>query len=186
MNIKDIEKFTNPAHYRTNVPWASVESNLKQYDEKNGILGFIGLNLDPDFQRGHVWTEDKQIAYVEYKLRGGEYSDLILFNHPNWMNSFKGEMVLVDGKQRLEAVRKFIRNELPVFGGNYLKDFDQPKQLLWSVDFLFCVNNIKTREGILKWYLELNSGGVVHTKEEIDKVKRLLEEEKAKKDSTTP
>lgn len=33
-----------------------------------------GLDLDPDFQRGHVWTRDQQVAYVEYMLRGGEVS----------------------------------------------------------------------------------------------------------------
>jgi hypothetical protein len=181
MKITDIPMFQSPARYRTNVGWSYIEDTLKSYNERHEIDGWLGLNLDPDFQRGHVWDEAKQIAYVEYKLRGGEYSDVILFNHPNWQGSYKGEMVLVDGKQRLEAIRKFMRNELPIFGGNYLKDFDNPRQLLRSVDLVFCVNNIKTREGVLQWYLELNSGGVVHTKEEIQKVQNLLEEEKAKK-----
>jgi hypothetical protein len=104
---------------------------------------------------------------------------LILFNHPNWQGSYKGLMVLVDGKQRLEAVRKFVRNELPVFGGNYLHDFDDPKLLLRDMNcsLLFGVNNLKTRKEVLQWYLQLNTGGVVHTQEEIEKVKNLLAKE---------
>ena len=26
----------------------------------------MGLELNPDFQRGHVWTEQQQIAFLEY------------------------------------------------------------------------------------------------------------------------
>lgn len=94
----------------------------------------------------------------------------------------KGLMVLVDGKQRLEAVRKFLRNELPIFGGNFINDFNDPRRLLRSSDAYFeiRVNNLKTRKEILTWYLQLNTGGVVHTEEEIAKVRRMLENEKRK------
>ena len=30
---------------------------------------------------------------------------------------------------------------------------------------------------MLQWYIEFNSGGVVHTKEELDRVRKLLEDE---------
>ncbi len=33
-----------------------------------------GLNLDPDFQRGHVWTTRQQVKFIEFLLRG---SDLV-------------------------------------------------------------------------------------------------------------
>jgi hypothetical protein len=39
----------------------------------------------------------------------------------------------------------------------------------------------KTRAEVLQWYLDLNTGGVVHTDEEIAKVERMLEAEKTKK-----
>lgn len=178
MKYNEIPKFFCPPNYSVNIPWGHLEENLKHYGERN-IQGFLGLNLDPDFQRGHVWTEDKQIAYVEFCLKGGQSSRTLLFNHPNWMNSFKGEMTLVDGKQRLEAVRKFLRNELPIFGGNRLNDFDDPRLLLRTNEayFIFSINNLKTRKELLQWYLQLNTGGVVHTEEEIEKVKKLLEKE---------
>jgi hypothetical protein len=177
VKIEEIKKFHSPK-YCVHVPWSSIESTLESYDDR-GAPGWLGLNLDPDFQRGHVWTEDKQIAYVEFCLRNGEYSRTILFNHPNWNGSYKGEMVLVDGKQRIEAVRKFIRNQLPIFGGNFLNDFDNPKKLL-RVDgayFQFGVNNLKTNREVLEWYLQINSGGVVHTKEELEKVEEMLKKE---------
>lgn len=177
MKVNDIKKFYAP-RYSVQVSWDFLEEQLKHYDDRS-CPGSLGLNLDPDFQRGHVWTEEKQIAYVEFCLQDGSYSRTLLFNHPNWMGSFVGEMVLVDGKQRLEAVRKFVRNELPIFGGNYLKDFDDPKKLLRTsgAHFVFGINSLKTRKAILEWYLQLNRGGVVHTDEEIAKVERMLKEE---------
>jgi hypothetical protein len=29
----------------------------------------MGLQLNPEFQRGNVWTEEQQIKYIEYRLR---------------------------------------------------------------------------------------------------------------------
>ena len=177
MRFEDIPKFFRPPHYNATTQWNHVERQLESWEERGTDTTW--LELDPDFQRGHVWTEDKQIAYVEFCLRGGDSSRTILFNHPNWMDSFEGPMTLVDGKQRLEAVRKFIRNELPIFDGNLLNDFDDPKKVLRCSEayFNFKVNNLKTRRELLQWYLQLNTGGVVHTDEEIANVHKLLEKE---------
>jgi hypothetical protein len=156
-----------------------MEEQLKSWDDRSGIEGCLGLDLDPDFQRGHVWTEQKQIEFVEYCLKGGAGSRDIYFNHPGWNTHYKGLMTLVDGKQRLESVRKFLRNELPIFDGHCLNDFDKPKRMLRISDAYlnFHVNNLKTRKELLQWYLEINTGGVVHTDEEINKVRDLLEKE---------
>jgi len=157
-----------------------MEETLANWADRTGLPGNLGLELDPDFQRGHVWTEAKQIAYVEFCLRDGTGSRTLLFNQPNWMGSYKGVMVLIDGKQRLEAVRKFMRNELPVFGGTYLNDFSDKDVLLRSdgASFKFAVATLKTRREVLELYLQINSGGVVHTEEELAKVEALLAAEK--------
>ena len=178
MKACNIKKFYAP-YYTVEQSWRHMEKTLEDWGKTEGLPKFLGMNLDPDFQRSHVWTEDKQIAYVEFCLRNGTGSRTILFNHPGWNDDYRGEMVLVDGKQRLEAVRKFIRNELPIFGGNRLNDFDDPKALLRSsgANFSFSVNSLQTRREVLEWYLQINSGGVVHTKDELDKVEAMLEKE---------
>jgi hypothetical protein len=40
--------------------------------------------------------------------------------------------------------------------------------------FDFIVNDLRTRKEVLQWYLDLNTGGTIHTSDEIEKVKRLL------------
>ena len=175
MKSTDIEKYPR-SYYSIHSDWRFLEETLKQWDDKKGIPGSLGLNLDPEFQRGHVWSEQKQIEFVEYCLMGGESSRIIMFNHPNWQASYEGEMVLVDGKQRLEAVRKFLRNELPIFDGHFFGDFEDKKVLLRDSDayFIFKVFKLQTNKDVMEFYLKLNSGGVVHTQEELDKVKKMI------------
>ncbi len=174
MKYSDIEQLPT-SHYQTHCRWNFLEETLLYWNDKS-IDGWLGLNLDPDFQRGHVWTMDKRIEYIEYCLKGGESSRNILFNHPNWLTNYQGEMVLLDGKQRLESVRMFIRNEIPIFGGYRLNDFEDSHKLLRSNNAHLILNvfTLKTRRDILKFYLDLNSGGVVHTSEELNKVKEML------------
>lgn len=171
MKFQDIEPLTPWGNYKVDVPWNYLEDTLKKYQTD------YNLDLDPDFQRGHVWTPDKQIAYVEYILRGGQFSRHIIFNCPGWMNDFEGQMVLVDGKQRIQAVRKFLSNELPVFNGYRLKDFEGNERIPYYYDFTFHINNLRTRAEVLKFYLDLNSGGVIHTEEELNRVRDLLAQE---------
>jgi hypothetical protein len=173
MKFADIPQFTKDSPYKVNVGWDDLARHFDHYrDIKKNDPEF--LQLDPDFQRGHVWTEEKQIAYIEFVLKGGKSSRELQFNCPGWMNSFKGPMQLVDGKQRLQAVQRFMNNEIPAFGF-LLNQFEG--NISWRCDFVFCINDLKTRKEVLNWYLELNSGGVVHTQEELDRVRQLLEDE---------
>jgi hypothetical protein len=36
------------------------------------------------------------------------------------------------------------------------------------------VNNLKTEKEVLQWYIDMNAGGTPHTTEEIDRVKKLI------------
>lgn len=53
-----------------------------------------GLDLNPDFQRGHVWTPSQQAAFVEFFLRGGKTARVLYFNNPQWRTAAKRGCVL--------------------------------------------------------------------------------------------
>ena len=171
LSFQELEKtFTRMPTYRVNVMWDYLEESLSHWsDDRDGAAK---LNLEPDFQRGHVWTPEQQTKFVEYILQGGMSGREIYFNCTGWMKDWKGPFVIVDGKQRLHAAREFLANRLPVFGGNYRKDI--AGRLSLNAQFLFNVNDLKTRAEVLKWYLEMNTGGTPHTPEEIDKVQKML------------
>jgi hypothetical protein len=173
--FRDIPQFTRSGSYQVNVSWRYLEEQFAQYEK-----GY-GLELDPDFQRAHVWDENKQRRYVEYVLRGGKSSRTIYFNCATWMGTrttVESPVQLVDGKQRIEAVRAFLNGHITAFD-SYIHEFED--NLPWmGTDFVFVVNDLKTRAEVLQWYLDLNSGGVVHTEEELEKVRKLLESEAGK------
>lgn len=167
MKFTDIPQYTSIGTYQVNTPLRNLLNVLKEWVED------YGLQLNPDFQRGYVWTQEQQIKYVEYLLKGGKSARVVYLNHPGWMNSYKGDFVCVDGLQRLTACSDFLNNKFPVFGVLY-KDFED--RISNDVDLLVNVNNLKTKREVLQWYLEMNSGGTVHTIEELNKVRNMLQE----------
>jgi hypothetical protein len=168
------------SNYRVDYHLSRVNSMVDGYQEDAHRMGGV-LDLNPDFQRGHVWSREKQIAYMENFMRGVAPNGL-RFNCAGWGNGNANgdinpnDMVCVDGLQRLTAMRQFMDGEFQVFG-RYLAhdlvgtDFD-PKRIHFSVEIF----DIKDRAELLQFYLDINRGGVVHTDEEIARVEGLLEE----------
>lgn len=169
MNYNEIKQFTQ-ANSSVNYSWKYLKIWLEE--QKNEI----GLELEPDFQRAHVWNDEKRSKYIEYILKGGISGRAIYFNCSSWMKEFNMPVVLVDGLQRVTAVLKFLNNEITIFDGKYFKDIEGRLPLQASFDVY--VNDLPTRKEVLQWYIDLNDGGVAHTSEEIKKVKGLLELEK--------
>jgi hypothetical protein len=168
--FRDIPQFTRTASYQVDISWSYLLEALRGYTERDG------LDLDPDFQRAHVWDEQKQVRYVEFILRGGASGKDIYTNCPRWDRGGVKDFVLVDGKQRLQAVTKFLRSELVIFGKYRFSDYTDSLRIT-QAGFKWHVNDLDTRAEVLQWYLDLNSGGVVHTNEELERVRGLLAEE---------
>lgn len=132
--------------------------------------------LEPDYQRGRVWTEAQQIAYVEYCLRGGKSGRTIYLNCKGWSSGQREIVEVVDGLQRITAARRFMANDLPVFGGIRLRDFEGAPPRFTQLYFDAFTNELTRRE-VLEWYLQLNGGGTPHTPEELERVRGILESE---------
>lgn len=169
--FRDIKTFPHSS-YRVDVSW----DHLERYIDSHSKPPFgAALDLEPDFQRAHVWNEAQQVAYVEYILRGGTSGKEIYFNCPGWGSDYRGPYVIVDGKQRLEAVRRFMRGEIKAFG-YYRHEYEDKPDLL-TARFSWHIAKIETRAEVLEWYLNFNAGGSVHTPKELARVRELLEKE---------
>lgn len=166
--FKSVPKLTDWGNYRVHVSWAYLKEALAEY-KKNYNFDFG----DSDFQRAHVWTEEQQVAYVEYRLRGGISGGDILTNCTGWNGNMDGQMVLVDGKQRLNAVLRFLNNEIKAFG-YFRKEYGDRLSSGSGPNFYWHVNDLPDHKAVLRWYLEINAGGTVHTADEIEKVRKLL------------
>ncbi len=77
----DIPKFTRDGQ------WQADFSPKDLITEIDRCVSEEGLQLEPDFQRGHVWTLEQQSAFMEYFLRGGKSGRVIYLNKPSWNRS---------------------------------------------------------------------------------------------------
>lgn len=170
MKFNDIPQFIRSGSYEIDVSLDYLERALDGWEED------YGLDLNPDFQRGHIWTEEQQVKYVEFLLRGGVTVRVIYFNSPAFGDSERGDLgdtiLCVDGLQRLTACRRFLKNEIKVFN-HYYNEFEGSLRITQGLRFN--VNSLKTKKEVLQWYLEFNSGGTVHTEEELNRVRKMLE-----------
>jgi hypothetical protein len=169
MRFQDIPQFPF-ASYRCNIGWGYLEDWLTSHDE------YYKLDLDPPYQRGYVWTMEQKTAYIEYQLRGGFSGRDIFWNCPNWMSrgEIKGnKMEIVDGKQRISAVREFLVDEVPAFG--LLRSQFEGSQRLHE-GFIFHINNLSDPKDVVEWYLGINRGGSIHTDEDLRPAYELLKQ----------
>lgn len=155
--------------YRVTIGWLHLE---KWFED---AVGLSTLEFDPDFQRPHVWTQEQQEAYIEYVMSGGPSGKILYWGCENWSKGAQlAPLCLVDGKQRLRAVQRFVAGEIRAFGQTIDEFPDKLRILgLGVAGFQFHVAEV-SRVQMLRWYLALNSGGTPHTQEQLDKVRELL------------
>ena len=175
MKFKDIPQFTSWGNYQVTHYLKRLSSIIKYYKEDYGLI------LNPDFQRGHVWTKKQQSAYIEFFLKGGKTGNIIFFNDPNWqgeINKKYKDFVLVDGLQRITALLDFLDNKVKAFNCYYQEYKDEMIGTRYPLQFN--INNLQSKVEVLQWYLDLNSGGVIHSEQEISRVRLLLLQEERK------
>jgi hypothetical protein len=138
------------------------------------------INLDPDYQRGHVWDDLHRSRFVGHLLEGGHVPQCVINSGPggDWPVA-----EMVDGKQRVTACLKWADGEI----GAELSDgrmihaaqLNRRSRRKCSMSIGLEYGMVRlSRVDALELYIRLNRGGVIHTDSEIDRVKALLEQEK--------
>ena len=168
----DIPQFTRDGNWQADFDFLGLVDFMKEE------INTQGLQLNPDFQRGHVWTDAQQIAFLEYFLKGGKSGRIIYLNKPDWYNRVSqgayNDYVCVDGLQRYTAIERFVNNEIPVFG-SLKKEFTDKLRMRNTIQLN--INDLKSKKEVLTWYIGMNAGGTPHSQEEINRVQQLLESE---------
>lgn len=180
MRLDDREDLFKEAKYQVNIDLR----RLPEYIASGCGCGDPSMvDVDPDYQRGHVWTISQKRAFIEYFLRGGESAKDIIFAC-DADGPYSQKWRLLDGKQRVAAAIEFMSNKFGVF-----PDKDHPEGHLASqIDgmrpmrhtFRIRVIVAASRAEELQIYLNLNSGGTPHSREEIERVKSMLDDENKK------
>lgn len=171
------------AKWSTDIQWSDLERRLERLGEDYG-----SLELVPDFQRGHVWTQQQQVHFIENCLRGVVPTSgfLIQFNCPEFSdNGDQGDLPdglqCVDGLQRYTAVTEFVKGRVQPFGltvQDYVGTQFSAKRMFMKV----AIHGYTRRTDLLEHYLSLNAGGTPHSETEIARVRELLAEAKMQRE----
>jgi len=164
----------HPIHFGTQLFYgiARLRNMIQEYP----------VDIDCDFQRGHVWTTKQKQLFVGHLLEGGQVQPCVLNTDPR---DVLAAAQLVDGKQRMAACIDWcdgaISAELSdgrLINYNEL-DKTSKTMCVMSVGLRFTITTMD-RKGVLSLYIKLNKGGTIHTDAEIERVRRLLEIEQGK------
>ena len=111
---------------------------------KSDTLSHRGKTYDMDvylekykmnLQRPYVWTYPQQNAFIQSVLYNKVVTPFVVIQHS--IGEIFGDQIIyvIDGKQRLTTVSKFMHNEFPVEIGNkkyYYKDFDEDLKIYFN------------------------------------------------------
>jgi len=120
-SLKDIY----PANVKVSRDVFSVYELKRKYEERETV------KLDPEFQRGDVWSRKQQSELIESILMGIPLP-VMYFAEDKF-----GNLQVIDGRQRLTALFKFLNNEFnisssPILGylkSKKFKDLDKKEQI---------------------------------------------------------
>lgn len=156
------------------------QTNVTSLGEVNSYTFRERMNLNPDYQRGHVWTTAQSEDFMGHILEGGACPAFIIHEGDISKEDYENEMV--DGQQRARAILAWFDGGIGarLTDGTlvYYKDCTKAESRFVRFGITMPINwGSWNRADRLKLYLKLNRGGTVHSDAEIQKVRDMLKEE---------
>ena len=164
-----------------------TESRGRSKDNMDKIPGELNFNpyvIEPStgekryYQRPYCWSLEDEQLFIESIYNELDCGKIVLRTNviSDVLNAFvKGNKEVcyydvVDGKQRLHTLYRFINDEFPDSHGNYYSDFSDVAKRLFKIRS--CITLMEMDEGctdvdVLKVFLNVNFSGKPMSKEHI-------------------
>ncbi len=137
-----------------------------QFDLGHYLLYKNELEMDTPFQRGYVWSQEQKESFINYILLGLPFPAVYVTKDQRNIPYNR----IIDGKQRLSAVFDFVDNKLT---RKYSDFTDIEKRNFKAIGVLSKAINLPEKE-LVEFYILLNTAGIRHTTEDIDRAKEYL------------
>lgn len=135
----------------------------------------------PDYQRGHVWTDAQAGRFMGFLLEWG--TPPVIFVQ-RWAESVGLPDEVIDGKQRLTAIARWVNHEIPAIFADpsqppmFLRDFTPAERQMLTgpggPTLTIQYVGYTTRAEVMAFYLRLNTGGTPHSADEIERVRGMI------------
>lgn len=151
---------------------SSIESLLNKHY-------LSGVDFNPEYQRGLVWTDAEREALLESIFMGADIGRFVFrVKNDDEVESWEDpDLEIVDGKQRMTTLLHFYEGRFPYRGVYYpdLSPMDKRRIRDASVSIAE-VRNLK-RKDVLRLFLLLNRSGKPMEERNIERVRLMLDEE---------
>ena len=139
------------------------------------------------YQRDYVWTLEDEQAFIESIYNNLSLGTVVLrkrsYNYVKSQaekgNKEVGYFDVVDGKQRLHTLKRFLNNEFADMHGNYFGDFSTyARRMFYQNPSGLNVLEIEERatdEDVLRVFMNVNYSGKPMSKEHLEYVRSLFE-----------
>lgn len=122
------------------------------------------FDYNAPYQRPYVWKKKQQQEFLSTCVSGFPIGTIAIAKHKNWLGKDGPWLEVVDGKQRLMTLEKFITGEIPI----RLKGIDiwwrsltRAEQLAFGRPYLPLITmENATRQEILDYFIAVNFTGV--------------------------
>ena len=122
----------------------------------------------PPFQRPPVWTMQQNVRFIESCWLGLHLGTYVINRVSTWIDGHPHptDLWLIDGQQRLRALKSYLGNTFPVFNLHWSDLNDVERRTFENVGFA-CSTVSHTDAAKLRFMYDcLNFGGTVHTEQD--------------------
>jgi hypothetical protein len=138
-----------------------------------------GLDLNPDYQRGLVWTEEQKVALIDSMFKNIDIGKFTIIRRP-FRENRKHYYEMLDGKQRLQAIMDFFECRFKYKGKTYNDLHWRDRLHIEHYTINWAETEPLTDEQKYRYFLKLNVSGVPMPEKHLDKVRKMWLAEKQK------
>lgn len=177
--------------YRTKEEWENIEQLQEDEDIRfnysqrhlESLLYILyrdtGLDLNPDYQRGNVWTGAQKVALIDSIFKNVDIGKFTIIRR-RFDEELEHLYEVLDGKQRTIAIAEFFEGRYKYKGKTFYEL--HPKDQFHFKNYAISYAEIEplTNEQKYRYFLKLNTTGQPHDSEHLDRVHRMWLKEKEK------
>lgn len=138
-----------------------------------------GIDLDPEYQRGKVWTLEDKVSLIDSIFKNIDIGKIAIIKRDFNSDKTIPHYEMLDGKQRYIALTEFYEGRF-TYKGLHFEELDPSDRSHFENYHIGMAETEElTRLQKLRYFLKLNTGGVAQDPGHMAEVRRKYEEELA-------